>query len=165
MRRTDREMNKDFALSIVDKCEYAVLGMTCSDNVPYCIPITIVRSGDIIYFHTAKEGEKIDALTENNGVCLSCVGDTQRAADKFTTEFESAVVRGHAYEIKSREEKISALKLLCLRHTPSNMHEFESAISKSLNRTGVWKIQIESITGKRKKYDSNGMEMKFGRMK
>ena len=41
---------------------------------------------------------------------------------------------------------------------------FDAAIEKSLDRTGVWKIKISSITGKRKKYDSDGNEMKFGRM-
>ena len=44
------------------------------------------------------------------------------------------------------------------------MAGFDAAIEKSLDRTGVWKIKISSITGKRKKYDSDGNEMKFGRM-
>lgn len=165
MRRKDREMSKSFALSVIDKCEYANLGMIGPDGFPYCIPITIVRSENIIYFHTAKEGEKINALNANNNVCLSCVGDTLRASDKFTTEFESAIVKGAASEVENNNEKIFALRLLCMRHTPSNMHEFDNAISKSLDRTGIWKIEIKSITGKRKKYDKNGKEMKFGRMK
>ena len=44
------------------------------------------------------------------------------------------------------------------------MENFEDAIAKSLDRTAVWKIRIENITGKRKKYDKSGEEMKFGRM-
>ena len=28
----------------------------------------------------------------------------------------------------------------------------------------MWKISIDEITGKRKKYDKDGVEMKYGRM-
>lgn len=164
MRRIDREMDRDFALMVVDKCEYATLAMIDTDGTPYCLPISIARDEDIIYFHSAKDGRKIDALRNDSNVCMSCVGDTLRAKDKFTTEFESAILRGKASEVTEDEEKIHGLKLICERHTPTNMHEFDTAIEKSLFRTGVWKIEIADITGKRKKYDKEGKEMKFGRM-
>lgn len=165
MRRKDREMSKDFALEVADKCEYAVLSMTdARNNAPYCVPISIVRVQQTVYFHCAKEGEKIDCLRANPQVCLACVGDTHRMPNIFTTEFESAILRGTASEVTDAQEKITALKYLCERHTPTNMANFDSEVASSLDRTAVWKIEIESITGKRKKYDENGKEMKFGRM-
>ena len=45
------------------------------------------------------------------------------------------------------------------RYTPSNMGGFERAVSESLFRTAIWRIEITEITGKRKKYDSQGIEM------
>lgn len=164
MRRVDREMDKDFALMVVDKCEYATLAMVDTDGTPYCVPITIARDENTVYFHSAKEGQKIAALKKDPNVCMSCVGDTLRATDKFTTEFESAILRGKAEEVIDDAEKIHGLRLICERHTPANMHEFDMAIEKSLFRTSVWKIDITDITGKRKKYDKHGEEMKFGRM-
>ncbi len=164
MRRKDREMPEEFGLHIADTCEYAVLSMVETDDAPYCIPITIVRDGKYIYFHSAKDGHKIDCLKAHAKVCIACVGDTKRAKDKFTTEYESAVIRGIATEVTEDSEKIEALRLLCLRHTPTNMDAFDDAIARSLNRTAVWKIDISEITGKRKKYDSQGKEMKFGRL-
>ena len=62
MRRKDREMSKDFALEIVDKCEWATIAMLNEQGMPYCIPISIVRVADRIYFHSAQEGEKINCL-------------------------------------------------------------------------------------------------------
>ena len=144
MRRKDREMPPEFALTVADKCEYAVISMTDISGEPYCVPVTIARDGNAVYFHSAKEGQKITALR--------------------ATEFESAIIRGNACEVTDDSEKIHALRLICQRHTPSNMAGFDAAIEKSLDRTGVWKIKISSITGKRKKYDSDGNEMKFGRM-
>jgi hypothetical protein len=151
MRRKDRETSREFALEIVDKCEYAVLSVIDADGLPYCVPITIVRDGEAVYFHCAKDGAKIDAMRKNPNVCLACVGNTNRLKDKFTTEFESAIVKGKAEEVYDENEKIHALKLLCERHTPTNMANFDAAIERSLSRTAIWKISVVSITGKQKK--------------
>jgi len=151
MRRKDREMDCEFALGIADKCEYAVLSMTEGQKMPYCVPISIVRENQVIYFHCAKAGRKADAMRNNPNVCIACVGDTKRALDKFTTEYESAVICGKAVEVTSDDEKIHALRLLCQRHTPANMQNFDEAVAQSLSRTAVWKVQIVSITGKRNK--------------
>lgn len=94
MRRKDREMPKEFALEVADKCEWATLGMVTSQGMPYCVPITIARDGEVIYFHSAHEGLKIDCLRGQSQVCLACVGDTKRATNRFTTEFESALIQG-----------------------------------------------------------------------
>ena len=165
MRRKDREMPEEFAWEVADKYEWAVLGMVDPNGMPYCVPISIARDGKSVYFHSAKGRFKIECLGEKAQVCISCVGDTFRTPDKFTTEFESAVLRGQAVEVTDDQEKIHGLRLLCERHTPTNMENFDDAITRSLSRTGVWKIEIREITGKRKKYDAQGKEMKFGRVK
>ena len=108
MRRKDREMSREFALEVSDKCEWAVLSMTDREGMPYAVPITIVRDGDVIYFHTAEE-------------------------------------------VTDDREKINALRILCERHTPANMGEFEDAVRKSLKVTGIWKIRMKEVTGKAKK--------------
>ena len=164
MRRKDREMPEAFALSVADKCEYAVLSVTDADGNPYCVPVSIVREGMTLYFHSAKEGFKAEAMRKQPKVCVACVGDTRLVPEQFTTEYESAVIRGIAYEVSDETEKRKALRLICERYAPSNMGGFEKAVSESLSRTAIWKIEITEITGKRKKYDSQGKEMKYGRM-
>lgn len=154
MRRKDREMSKAFALSVADRCEYAVLSMTDMQHNPYCVPISIVRAGDVIYFHCAAKGEKLICLRANPQVCLACVGDTRRMPNAFTTEYESAIIRGTVSEVIDVQEKTEALRLLCERHTPTNMSNFAQETAHSLARTAVWQIKIEVITGKCNKYDT-----------
>jgi len=151
MRRKDREMNEEFALNIVDKCEWATLCAITTQNAPYCVPLSIARIDNFIYFHCAKEGKKIDCLRYSPAVCISCVGDSQRLKDEFTTKYESAIVTGIATQVAERDEKILALKAICERHTPANMQNFDEAINKSLFRTDIWKVSIDSITGKSKR--------------
>ena len=164
MRRKDRQMPEDFALAIVDKCAYSVMATVNPDGTPYCIPLSMAREGEWLYFHCALEGQKIDNLRHRNKVCVSCVGDVKIISGDFSTEFESALINGTAAEITDREEKIRALRLIAERYTPDHMPAFNEAIVKSLDTTGVWKIHIDGISGKRKKLDKNGTEMKFGRM-
>lgn len=151
MRRKDREMSEEFAWEVADQCEWATLGMMDPAGNPYCVPVSIVRENTSIYFHCAQSGFKVDCLKNNENICISCVGDTFRPPDKFTTKYESAILRGKAAEVTEETEKIHALRLLCKRHTPANMENFEEAVSKSLSVTAVWRIDIQEITGKRKK--------------
>lgn len=151
MRRTDRQMPEEFAWEVVDKCEYAFLAMTAEDGGPYGLPVTIVRDGRAVYFHSAMEGRKTVCLRQHPRVCLTCVGDTRVPEGKFTTLFESAVAFGTAAEVTAEKEKIHALRLLCQHHTPDNMADFDKAIAASLQRTAIWKITVEEITGKAKR--------------
>ena len=43
------------------------------------------------------------------------------------------------------------------------MEKFPSEAARSLGRTGVWCIETETITAKRKRYDSAGVELKYQR--
>ena len=151
MRRKDREQTEEFAYGVVDACAYAALAMTNPDQTPYCVPISIVRKGKSLYFHCATEGQKILAMRHQPRVCVACVGEISLPRDAFTVDYQSAIVHGTAQEVLEREEKIEALRLLCQRYTPQNMAAFDDAIERSLHRTAVYRITIETITGKQKK--------------
>jgi nitroimidazol reductase NimA-like FMN-containing flavoprotein (pyridoxamine 5'-phosphate oxidase superfamily) len=143
-------MPADFALAVADTCVYAVLATADGGGLPYGTPLSIVRDGEWIYFHCAKEGHKIDNLRQNKRVCLVCVGNTREPPDHFTVEYESAVIFGTAQEVSAGEEKVRALRLLCLRHTPDNMAAFDAEMKREYAATAVWKIHIDEISGKRR---------------
>ncbi|MDR1278612.1 MAG: pyridoxamine 5'-phosphate oxidase family protein [Treponema sp.] len=150
MRRTDRERDRVFAEAVADKCRYAVLATVNDDGSPYCVPLSIVRDGEWIYFHCARGGHKIDNLKNRNRVCLSCVGDVEEPPDHFTVVYESAIVSGSAEEVLDDGEKVRALRLLCERHTPANMAAFDAEMAREYTATAVWKIRIEEISGKQR---------------
>ena len=151
MRRKERQITEEEAWAVVDKCEYAFLAMTAEDGTPYGLPVTIVREGRNIYFHSALEGRKVECLRRQPRVCLTCVGDAAIQQDRFTTLYESAVAFGTAAEVTENAEKVEVLRLLCLRHTPDNMADFDRAVNASLARTGIWKIAVDELTGKAKR--------------
>ena len=164
MRRKDRQMPRDFALMVADNCAFSVMATVNPDGTPYCIPLSLAREGDWFYFHCARQGHKIDNLRRQNRVCISCVGNVKVIPGDFSTEYESAIINGAASEVTDEEEKIHALELISRRYTPDHMADFDDAIRRSLDITAIWKIHIDEISGKRKKLDKDGKEMKFGRM-
>lgn len=155
MRRKDREMDTDFAYYVFDTCEWIVLSMNTPEGIPYAVPLSVVRKENALYFHCAMEGKKVECLKKDAHVFITAVGKTHRMEKEFTTEFESAMAVGTATEITEKEEKIEALHLLCLRHTPMNMENFQTAIEKNLSRTAIWRVTLDEVTAKRKKTGRN----------
>lgn len=156
MRRSDREQDRGFALSLIDRCTYGVLSVSTGEETPYCLPLSLVRVDNSLYFHCAKQGRKLELLRKNPRVCVTFVGQSQPAylAEKnmYTDYFQSAIVTGTAYELTGDREKLAALRAICQRLTPEGMEgdSFERAVSGSLAVTGVWRIDMDQITAKAK---------------
>jgi nitroimidazol reductase NimA-like FMN-containing flavoprotein (pyridoxamine 5'-phosphate oxidase superfamily) len=150
MRRKDRKMSREFAEGIIDRSVYGAMATVGSDGLPYSVPLSFVRDGAWLYFHCAQEGYKIDNMKNQTRVSVTFVGDVIIPPTDFTVGYESAIVSGSAGEVTDRDEKIHALRLICERYTPANMAAFDEAIEKSLDNTGVWKIRIDEISGKRR---------------
>lgn len=83
----------------------------------------------------------------------------------FTLQYKSAMAFGRAEVVSDEAEKIEGLRLICQRFLPQHMGAFAQSIDRSLDRTAVVRIMLnDRPTGKRKQYDENGDEMKYGRM-
>lgn len=63
MRRKDREMPPEFALTVADKCEYAVISMTDISGEPYCVPVTIARDGNAPFIFTVPKKARRSPLS------------------------------------------------------------------------------------------------------
>lgn len=94
--------------------------------------------------------------------CAPTVGPKD---ESFTLQYKSATAVGKAELVTDREEKIAGLRAICERFLPKHMEAFDDAIKRSLERTAVVRITLtEPPVGKRKQYDKQGEEMKWGRM-
>jgi len=149
MRRKDRERGSAFALEVLRDCEYATLATVNADGSPYCIPISpVLVDGDTVYFHSATEGQKLDNINNNSAVSISCVRHSIVIPEKFTVEYESAVVTGACSVVSDKDEKILALKKLSEKYAINHMNHFDREMEKYFHRTCVCKIDIVQITGK-----------------
>ena len=163
-------MSADWALEVFDKAPYITVSMADMDGNPYGLPLSLVRTDEkTFWFHCATEGKKLDILKANPRVFLSAVTRCRPLRGpkdgSFTLEFRSATAVGIAEVIEDEQTKIEALRAICQRFLPQQMEGFADALSRSLHRTAVVRITLtEPPVGKRKQYDANGDEMKYGRM-
>lgn len=146
------DADRALALESLDQCEYMVLAMTDLQGAPYCIPLNAVRVGEDIYFHCARAGEKLDCLREHPQVCLTAVGRQRVLQDRYETEYCCAVVRGRAEPVTDGEEMRRALWAVCRRYTPDSLERVDQVIDKYLGAVAVWKVHMDTVSGKRKDY-------------
>ncbi|MCQ2606320.1 MAG: pyridoxamine 5'-phosphate oxidase family protein [Bacteroidales bacterium] len=170
MRKESRAMDSQWALEVMRKAPYITISFTRPDGSAYGLPLSLAAKDDNTwYFHCALEGDKLDAIQSHPNVCLSavtrCTPTVGPKDGSFTLQYKSAIAFGKAEIVTDDNEKIEALRLVCERFLPNHMDAFQASIARSLGRTAVVRITLtEPPTGKRKQYDKNGDEMKYGRM-
>lgn len=163
-------MDSKWALEIMRKAPYITVSFTRADGTAYGVPLSLASKDDNVwYFHCATGGDKLDAIAVNPEVCLSAVTKCQPTVGPkdgtFTLQYRSAIAFGKAELVTDTDEKILALRLISERFLPKHMDAFDEAIRRSIHRTAVVRITLSAPpTGKRKQYDKNGDEMKYGRM-
>lgn len=182
MRRKDREMDETFALALIDRADFGVLSVNDLES-PMSVPLSIVRDGEDLYFHSAREGRKVELFKEGTLATIVFVGHVEvpnlyseeilekSAQDEsqfyklissvFTTEFESTIVTGPLFEVTADVDKEQALRLICQKYTPDKMRFFDLAIQSGMHRTRIYRLRIEHVSAKRKKYAKYGRELKF----
>ncbi len=162
-------MDAAFAYEVLDKAPYVTVSFTRADGSPYGVPLSLARTDEVtFYFHCALEGEKLDCIAAHPLVALSavtrCTPTVGPKDGSFTLQYRSAMAVGRAELVTDNEEKIAALRAICLRFLPHHMDAFDEAIARSLARTAVVRITLTAPpTGKRKQYDEEGNEMKWKR--
>jgi nitroimidazol reductase NimA-like FMN-containing flavoprotein (pyridoxamine 5'-phosphate oxidase superfamily) len=134
--------------SIIDGALLCRLAMA-ADNSPYVIPLSFGYDGKFIYIHTGKEGKKIRYFEGNPSVCFEFDRDISLVTDskdpcKWSFSYKSVIGFGSISELTSKEEKIYGLNQIMLHYSHKEW-EFKDI---NLVATRIWKISIDSITGK-----------------
>lgn len=186
MRRKDREMDRTWGLQVIDRAPFGVLSVTDKNGDPYAIPLSIARDNEYLYFHSARSGTKVDLFQSEPLACITFVTDVevpQLFSDEeleemrdneekggvlgskvFTTQYASAIVFGKVELVPTDEEKRRGLEVICRKFTPDKMSLFDTAVNSGMKLTNIYRITIDRITAKRKKYNAEGEELKWGKM-
>lgn len=172
MRRKDLEMSDLFGYEVIDKARYGVLSTITKEAEPYAVPLSIARIGKQLYFHSARQGKKVENIADGSKVWVVFVGDygvpkggsdeeflavldnpvalTRLSNSVFTTEYESAMVSGVIREVNDEDEIILGLRTIGEKYTPDKMRWIDQVIERNLARVKIYRIDIDDITAKRK---------------
>ncbi|MGI6231352.1 MAG: pyridoxamine 5'-phosphate oxidase family protein [Prevotella sp.] len=149
VRRQDRLMNASRAIELLRESEYGVLSMVDTDGTAYGVPLNYVWDGDhSIYIHCAPEGHKLKALEAHPDVSFCIVGKVNLLPGKFTTEYESVLLRGTAHLHLSKEEMMKALHLLVDKLSPDFKERGYFYCEKSFHRVNIIRVDFTEYSGK-----------------
>jgi nitroimidazol reductase NimA-like FMN-containing flavoprotein (pyridoxamine 5'-phosphate oxidase superfamily) len=152
MRREKKEIhNRTVIDTLLNTCPVGRLGTIGKDGYPRIKPLNFVYRDGIIYFHSTKEGEKIDDINRDNRVVFEIdepmgyvKGDKNPCSAKYL--YRSVMIKGKAAIVNDGAERLLVLKLLMQKYQPEGGYgEF---LPEKLAITAIIRIDIEEITGK-----------------
>ena len=148
MRRLDLVLSQEEALAIVDENQYAVLCLNDPAGRPYGLPMDYVRQGNSLYFHGSKEGRKVNSMKATPWACAVIIGENEIVPSRFGRKYKSVIVEGGIELIDEPEFKRQVMTWVVKRKSSDYFEKGLTVIEKMLDRVLVYKMNMETVSGK-----------------
>lgn len=149
MRRKDKEISsRDEIDAIIRDAKLCHIAMI-ADGEPYVVTVNYGYRDGYLYFHSALQGRKIEAIKSNPSVCFTMYSDYEivqgEPACNCTSKYKSVVGYGKASIITDEQEKKKGLEILMAHYS-----EAEPVFNEKIMAVAaVVKVKIETISGKK----------------
>lgn len=147
MRRKRQLLPTEESVAILQRMTNGTLALHGDDGYPYAVPVSYVYADGKIYFHSAMQGHKVDAIRRDAKVSFCVVEQDEVRPAEFTTYFRSVIAFGKARILEDEDEKLSALRLLADKYSPGESG-LEAEIAKGFRHLLMVEITVEYMTGK-----------------
>ena len=149
MRRAKQQISEAECLRVLREEKRGVLSMLGEDGYPYGIPMNHWYSPEDgkIYFHGAKTGHKIDALSACSKVSY-CVWDAgYRKEGEWSLNVNSVVVFGRIRLVTDESKAREIAANLCRKFTDDEDY-LRRELENALPRVQCLELTIDHMTGK-----------------
>jgi len=152
MRRKDQEITDIASVKeIIHKAQVCRLALS-ENGRPYIVPLCFGYKDNNLYFHTAREGKKLDIVRKNSNVCFEVDIDQElvkgEKACNYSMKYRSVIGYGKAELIDDIESKRRALNII-MQNYLEGLFKYPE---ESIKNTVIIKVEIESMTGKKLGY-------------
>lgn len=150
MRRFKQQMSSEECADLLKKGKRGVLAVLGDEDYPYTIPLDYFydEAAGQIYFHSAKEGHKLDAIGKHDKVSFCVLDEGYRESGAWWYRFRSVVVFGRLYKADKPEDTDDILRKLGRKYFPDTEYA-EKEISKGRNNVQCLILSVEHISGKK----------------
>ena len=148
MRRKDKEIADRAEMESIIR-ESTICRLALADNEqPYIVPLCFGYKDNLLYFHSAAEGKKIDILRKNKNVCFEFDADSEiktgKTACEWGMKYRSVIGFGNASFLEDPDSKQAALDIIMQQYSDESFAYSEKILKKTL----VIKVEITHMTGK-----------------
>lgn len=152
MRRKQQALTKEECREILERNTSGVLSLVNDDGYPYGVPLSYSYFGDTIVFHSAPEGEKMDAINRDDKASFCIIDQDEVHKEEYTTYYKSVICFGRIKVIEDPIAKEEAIVNLCEKFWPEDSFEHrESIIRPVIHRLAMLEFDIEHMSGKQAK--------------
>ena len=148
MRRSKQRLPREVAVEILERNTSGVLALSGDEGYPYAVPMSYVYAEGKIYFHSAKNGHKIDAIQRNEKASFCVIDQDQIIPEKYTTFFRSAIVFGRLRLVEDMEEMRRIAATLAMKYSADFKEGIPKEINASIRNMAVLELTIDHITAK-----------------
>ena len=148
MRRKRQQLSQEESIAILQKATAGTLALLGDDDYPYAVPISYVYNEGKIYFHSALNGHKVDAIRKYDKASFCVIEQDDVQPEKYTTFFRSVIVFGRIHIIEDEKEKLEIVRMLGNRYNPNQDDALQNEIESGLSRLLAIRLDIEHLTGK-----------------
>ncbi len=153
MLRVDKEMKDPSEVErVLRSGRYATIGL-CDGSEPYVITLSYGYdgAGRTLFFHTAKEGRKLDIIARNPRACATVISDRGYVQGKCDHAYSSVVLHGRMSRVEDLDGKLKALGTMIdhLDDDPARAKERLLAKRERVEgSTVVLRFDIEDVHGR-----------------
>ena len=149
MRRFKQQISKEECAQILREQPRGVLSMIGDDGYPYGIPLDHWRceEDNRLYFHCAKVGHKIDAITACDKVSYCVMDEGFRRDGEWALNINSVVVFGRMRIVEDEDKKREICTNLVRKFTDDEEY-LQRELANAFPRVNCLELAIEHMTGK-----------------
>ena len=149
MRRFKQQITEEECVQILREQPRGVLSMIGDDGYPYGIPLDhwYSEKDNKLYFHCAKVGHKIDAITACDKVSYCVMDEGFRRDGEWALNINSVVVFGRMRIVEDEEKKREICTNLVRKFTDDEAY-LEKELASAFPRVNCLELAIEHMTGK-----------------
>lgn len=147
MRRSNQQLTDSECTEILINEPRGIMAVHGEDGYPYAFPMDYVYIDGKLYFHCAKDGHKIDAISNDNRVSF-CVMDKGFKKDgDWALNIKSVIIFGKIRTVENAGDITEIARNLGLKYYPT-AEEVEVEIEKAISRVRILELTIDHMTGK-----------------
>ena len=147
MRRFKQQISEEECIRILKEQPRGVLSMIGDDGYPYGIPLDHWYSGNKLYFHGAKVGHKMDAITTFDKVSYCVMDEGFRRDGEWALNIKSVVVFGRIRVVEDEAKKREICTNLVRKFTDDEEY-LQKELTNAFSRVNCLELTIEHMTGK-----------------
>jgi nitroimidazol reductase NimA-like FMN-containing flavoprotein (pyridoxamine 5'-phosphate oxidase superfamily) len=152
MRQAGKEIRDEkILMELLEKSQVGRLATISSDGYPTVKPLNFDYHEGIIYFHSAREGEKIDDIKRDNRVCFEvdlpiALVKSKGSPCRAEYLYRSIILKGKARIVEDVNERMVALTRLMKKYQPEG--GYGDFLKEKMDITLIVRVDIEDMTGK-----------------